>query len=106
MKIDRLEAQVLSIPTDRHESDGTFAWDATTMVLVRAYAGGAHGIGWTFAHGAAAELVKGPLAAAVRGLDASATSAAWMAMNHAMRNIGRPGLGWEAISAVDIALWD
>ena len=106
MKIERLEAQVLTVPTDRHESDGTIAWDATTMVLVRAHAEGTTGLGWTFAHGAAAELVEGPLAAAVRGVDVSATSTAFMAMNHAMRNIGRPGLGWEAISAVDIALWD
>ncbi len=105
-KLSRLEAQVFIVPTDRHESDGTFAWDATTMVLVRVYAGDVHGIGWTFAHGAAAELVTGPLASAIRGIDVSATSAAWMAMNEAMRNIGRPGLGWEAISAVDIALWD
>jgi L-alanine-DL-glutamate epimerase-like enolase superfamily enzyme len=106
MKIERVEAQVFVVPTDRHESDGTFAWDATTMVLVRVHAGGTHGIGWTFAHGAAAELVYGPLASALSGLEASATSAAWMAMSNAMRNIGRPGLGWEAISAVDIALWD
>lgn len=106
MKIERLEAQVFSIPTDQHESDGTFAWDATTMVLVHAFGAGARGMGWTFAHAAAADLVTGPLANAIRGTDVSATSAAWMAMSRAMRNIGRPGLGWEAISAVDIALWD
>jgi L-alanine-DL-glutamate epimerase-like enolase superfamily enzyme len=106
MKLERLETEILVVPTDRHEADGTFAWDATTMVLVHAHGGGKHGMGWTFAHAAAAELVVGPLASAVRGIDVSATSAAWMAMSHAMRNIGRPGLGWEAISAVDIALWD
>jgi L-alanine-DL-glutamate epimerase-like enolase superfamily enzyme len=106
MKLERLETQVFVVPTDRHESDGTFGWDATTMVLVRAYAGGTYGIGWTFAHAAARELIMGPLAHAVAGVDVSATSAAWTAMSRAMRNIGRPGLGWEAISAVDIALWD
>lgn len=104
--IEELEAHVLVVPTDQHESDGTFAWDETTMVLVRAHAGGAVGIGWTFAAGSAAALVEGPLADAVRGIDAIATSQAWMAMNHAIRNIGRPGLAWEALSAVDVALWD
>jgi L-alanine-DL-glutamate epimerase-like enolase superfamily enzyme len=105
-RIERLATEVLVVPTDRPESDGTIAWDSTTMVLVRVHAAGTQGLGWTFCHGAAAELVTGPLAAAIVGLDPMATSEAWSAMNHAIRNIGRPGLGWEAISAVDIALWD
>lgn len=104
--IEQIEARVLVIPTDRHESDGTFAWDETTMVLAYVRAGSSVGIGWTFAAASAADLVEGPLANAVRGIDAFATSRAWMAMNRAVRNIGRPGLAWEAISAVDIALWD
>ncbi len=64
------------------------------------------GIGWTFAAASAADLAAGPLAKAVRGLDALSISRAYMTMNHAVRNIGRPGLAWEAISAVDVALWD
>ncbi|WP_263430299.1 hypothetical protein [Nannocystis pusilla] len=27
-------------------------------------------------------------------------------MSRALRNTGRPGLGWMALSAVDVALWD
>lgn len=104
--IARIDAHAVVVPTDRHESDGTFAWDDTTMVVVRVHAGGEEGIGWTFASASAADLVKGPIARALDGLDATATSLAWMRMNHAVRNIGRPGLAWEAISAVDIALWD
>ena len=104
--VERLETTVLTIPTDRHESDGTIAWNSTTMVIVRVHGAGMTGFGWTFAHGSAAELVTGPLAKAVQGVDVLATSEAYIAMNRAMRNIGRPGLGWEAISAVDIALWD
>jgi L-alanine-DL-glutamate epimerase-like enolase superfamily enzyme len=104
--IERIESEVFVVPTDRPESDGTFAWNETTLVLVRVHGGGAHGMGWTYASGAAAELAEGPLARAVEGLDATATSAAWSAMNRALRNIGRPGLGWEALSAVDVALWD
>jgi len=105
-RIEHVDAQTIVVPTDRHESDGTFEWDKTTMVLARVRAGGEEGIGWTFAAAAATDLVRGPLASAVVGLDATATSAAWSAMNHALRNIGRPGLGWEALSAVDVALWD
>lgn len=106
-RVKALRAEVRVFPTDAHEADGTFAWDETTMVLVHATSDdGAEGLGYTYAAGAAAELVTGPLAKAVVGTDVDATSAAYAAMGRAMRNIGRPGLGWEAISAVDIALWD
>lgn len=105
-KVEEVEASTYVVPTDRRESDGTFAWDRTTVVVVRVLGGGMEGLGWTFADASAASLATGPLARAVVGLDAAATSAAWSAMNRAVRNIGRPGLAWEAISAVDIALWD
>jgi len=42
----------------------------------------------------------------VRGRDATTPAASWAAMQHAVRNLGRPGLVAEAISAVDVALWD
>ena len=76
------------------------------MVVTYTRAAGATGIGWTFAHRSAADLASGPLANAVRGCDVMATSSAWTAMTRAVRNFGRPGLAWEAISSVDIALWD
>lgn len=104
--VEQVTARAFTIPTDAPESDGTFAWDRTTLVLVRARAGGREGLGYTYAHAAAVGLAEGPLAQAVVGKDAMATSAAWAAMRHALRNIGRPGLGWEALSAVDVALWD
>ncbi|MCY1059045.1 enolase C-terminal domain-like protein [Nannocystis sp. SCPEA4] len=104
--VEQVTARAFTIPTDAPESDGTFAWDRTTLVLVRARAGGREGLGYTYAHAAAVDLAEGPLARAVVGKDAMATSASWAAMRHALRNLGRPGLGWEALSAVDVALWD
>ncbi|MBX3187115.1 MAG: mandelate racemase [Labilithrix sp.] len=104
--IERVEAVVYVVPTDRRESDGTFVWDRTTVVVVHVLSGASEGLGWTYADASAARLATGPLASAVVGLDAAATSGAWSAMSRAVRNIGRPGLAWEAISAVDIALWD
>jgi len=104
--IERVTSTVYAVPTDRAEADGTFAWDRTTAIVASVMAGGESGIGWTFAAGAASEIIAGVLARAVKGIDANATGAAWAAMNRAVRNIGRPGLAWEAISAVDIALWD
>lgn len=104
--IERVDAHVFTIPTDGPESDGTFAWNETTAIVVEVHAGGRAGLGWTYAHAAAADLATGPLARAVTGVDSSSIAAAWSSMNRAVRNIGRPGLAWEALSAVDIALWD
>ena len=105
-KIEQLEVSTREIPTDGHESDGTLEWDSTTIVIVQAHAGGAVGLGYTYTDGAAAQLIGGKLQDAVRGADALDVRAAWKAMSRALRNVGRPGLGFMALSAVDLALWD
>jgi L-alanine-DL-glutamate epimerase-like enolase superfamily enzyme len=104
--VERLQAAAHTFPTDRPESDGTLEWDSTTIVVVEAYADGAVGLGYTYTDGAAAELVREKLAATVEGRDAIAVGAAHEAMGRALRNVGRPGLAWCALSAVDLALWD
>jgi L-alanine-DL-glutamate epimerase-like enolase superfamily enzyme len=104
--IEKVEAMAFEIPTDAPESDGTLAWDSTTLVVVRAHAGGRTGIGYTYAGPAAAHLVTGKLAGVVQGQDALTPVARWAEMQHQVRNLGKPGLVAEAISAVDIALWD
>ena len=104
--IDRLDVSAYIIPTDFPESDGTLAWDRTTLVIVEATAGGRQGLGYTYADMATARLIKDLLAGVVLGRDAMAVSGAWAAMVHAIRNLGRPGIVSMAISAVDAALWD
>jgi L-alanine-DL-glutamate epimerase-like enolase superfamily enzyme len=104
--ISSLAVSAYSIPTDRPESDGTFEWDKTMLVLVEAQAGGKRGLGYTYADVATAALIHHTLAEVVAGLDAFAVSEAWHKMVHAIRNLGRPGIASMAISAVDSALWD
>lgn len=104
--IERIEAAAFRVPTDFPESDGTFEWSSTTMVLVRAHAAGEVGYGWTYSGAAAARLIRDSLAEVVCGRDATAIPAAWTAMAQAVRNLGRPGLCSSAIAAVDVALWD
>lgn len=94
------------IPTDAPESDGTFAWDATTLVLVRVRAGGQEGLGYSYASPAAAVVVRDSLAPVVQGSDALMTMAIFVRMRQAVRNVGRRGIAGLAISAVDAALWD
>ncbi|PZS38717.1 MAG: hypothetical protein DLM62_12235, partial [Pseudonocardiales bacterium] len=94
------------IPTDAPESDGTMAWDSTTLVLVAAHAAGHTGTGYTYGGASTATVISGKLAGVVTGRDALTPTASWAAMQRAVRNLGKPGVTAEAISAVDIALWD
>jgi L-alanine-DL-glutamate epimerase-like enolase superfamily enzyme len=105
--ITRLETSAYCIPTDRPEADGTFAWTSTTLVLVEAIAdSGALGLGFSYCSAAAAEVILGALTSAVAGASVGDLRGIWLRMLAAVRNIGRPGVAANAISAVDVALWD
>jgi len=104
--IGDLAVSTYVVPTDYLESDGTFEWSKTTLVLVEVAAGDARGIGYTYADASTARLVADTLAPVVRGRDAMGTAGAWMAMVDSIRNLGRPGIASMAIAAVDTALWD
>jgi len=104
--VESLEVSAFTVPTDEPESDGTAEWDSTTIVLVELSAAGKTGLGYTYAPAAAGRLVEEKLADVVRGSDAFATGEAWEAMAVALRNAGRPGISFCALSAVDLALWD
>jgi L-alanine-DL-glutamate epimerase-like enolase superfamily enzyme len=104
--IRKLEVSAYVVPTDYPESDGTFTWDKTTLVLVEAVAGNMRGLGFTYADRATALFIEQTLASVVTGKDAMSVPEAWQAMVAAIRNLGRPGVASMAISAVDAALWD
>lgn len=105
-EIGKVGARAFTVPTDRPESDGTLEWDSTTIVVVEVEAGETRGLGYTYAHPAAAAVIDSVLAPLVRGADPMSPPRAWAAMQRAVRNLGRQGLCAMAISAVDIALWD
>ena len=104
--VESVEASAYVVPTDQPEADGTFAWDATTLVLVQVRAGGETGTGWTYGSTACATVVEHDLASVLLGRDARSPRASWVAMVRSVRNIGRPGVAGMALSAVDLALWD
>jgi L-alanine-DL-glutamate epimerase-like enolase superfamily enzyme len=104
--IAAVRAQAYTIPTDSPESDGTLEWSATTLVLVRIRAAGREGLGYSYADGATALLIREKLAALLLGRDAWAIGERWIDMTRALRNLGRAGIGSMALSAVDVALWD
>jgi L-alanine-DL-glutamate epimerase-like enolase superfamily enzyme len=104
--VERLEVHAYTIPTDEPESDGTLEWESTTIVVVEAHADGKIGLGYTYCDAAAAEVVSSQLAGVVEGEDAMDVRAAALRMGARVRNAGRPGIGFCAVSAVDQALWD
>ncbi|HEX5598956.1 MAG TPA: enolase C-terminal domain-like protein [Micromonosporaceae bacterium] len=102
----RLEAAAYRVPTDFPSADGTVTWSDTTLVLVRATQNAVTGTGWTYGPAAAAAIVRDLLAPAVTDLDADQVPAVWLAMQHTLRNAGRPGVAGLALSAADNAVWD
>jgi L-alanine-DL-glutamate epimerase-like enolase superfamily enzyme len=104
--IESIDARAYTIPTDAPEADGTAAWQATTLIVVRVHAAGVTGTGWTYGAAGCAALVDELLAGVVTGRDALAVPGAWAAMVRAARNATRAGAVGYAISAVDVALWD
>jgi L-alanine-DL-glutamate epimerase-like enolase superfamily enzyme len=107
--LDGLSAAAYTVPTDGPESDGTITWDATTVVVVTASAGGETGLGYAYGSGAAttvAEEVLFPAVLADGDRSAADVPAAFAAMVREVRNIGRAGVASTAVSATDTALWD
>jgi L-alanine-DL-glutamate epimerase-like enolase superfamily enzyme len=104
--IGQVTTAVYRFPTPEPESDGTLTWDATTAVTVQISAAGHQGLGWTYSAAAAAQVIDDQLTRVITGLDAVDIDRCWSAMHRACRNLGTRGLVMQAISAVDIALWD
>lgn len=105
-RIEAVHAAAYRIPTDAPEADGTYAWNATTLVVVHVEAGGQSGIGYTYADAAIVSLIEGLLYKATEDRDSFDIPGAWLAMQRSVRNLGRSGLAACAISAIDTALWD
>ncbi|MGN6744424.1 MAG: enolase C-terminal domain-like protein [Amnibacterium sp.] len=104
--LGRLTTGVYTVPTAQPETDGTAAWDATTVVTVTAEADGETGLGWSYTDPRAAGVVDGVLAPLVAGRDPDDLPELRHRMLAATRNMGATGVVASAISAVDIALWD
>jgi L-alanine-DL-glutamate epimerase-like enolase superfamily enzyme len=101
-----LDVSAYTIPTEEPQSDGTFSWDSTTVVVVEAKAGDETGLGFSYGARACATLIEEKLADVVSGTDPLDVAGAWRRMVDSVRNVGRPGIASYAIAAVDTALWD
>ncbi len=76
------------------------------MVLAEVGCGEVRGLGYSYADPTAAGIIEAHLAGIVQGSRVVDIPRLWWRMVSALRNIGRPGIGMTAVSAMDIALWD
>jgi L-alanine-DL-glutamate epimerase-like enolase superfamily enzyme len=109
VRVERVEARAFEIATDGPggtELDGTLEWESTTIVVVEAHAGGRVGIGYTYGDRSLVQLIRSQLARRAEGADALAPTLLWLKLSASLRNAGRPGAGFMALSALDSALWD
>jgi L-alanine-DL-glutamate epimerase-like enolase superfamily enzyme len=104
--IDQMRVDAYTIPTDGLEADGTIEWNSTTIIVVRLQSGKIEGLGYCYAHPAAARVVVETLFPILENSDPLDIAKIWSAMVRSVRNAGRQGITASAISAVDIALWD
>jgi L-alanine-DL-glutamate epimerase-like enolase superfamily enzyme len=104
--IDGMDIAVYRFPTPEPEADGTLTWDGTTAVTVTAHCDGITGLGWTYSSPAAASVIDTHFTSLLCGRRVDDITEAAATMQNAMRNFGASGLVGQAISAVDIALWD
>ncbi len=110
MTIARVRAHVLSAALPDGE---VFAYSQgwcrqrRSLVLEIETAGGEVGFGEAFGPPATnAALIEEVYAPLLRGRDARDRETLWLELYNAMRDHGRKGTALEALSAVDIALWD
>lgn len=104
--VEHVDAAVYRFPTPHPESDGTLEWDATVAVTVTIACDGLTGVGWTYSSPAAAVIVCEHFATLLRGRNVFDVGATTAALHRAARNLGTTGLVMQAISAIDVALWD
>ncbi|CAM2159062.1 L-talarate/galactarate dehydratase (plasmid) [Pararobbsia alpina] len=105
-KLGSLRASAYRIPTDTPEADGTFAWHATTLVIVELTSKGITGLGYTYSDPSLVPLIDGTLAPVLADTELDDIGTVHARMQHQVRNLGRSGLAATAISAIDCALWD
>lgn len=104
--IQDIVIRVYKFLTDLPESDGTLEWNSTTLVLVKLTASGKTGIGFTYSHESAAQVIKSSFSSILTNADPFNVPLLWNQMLSSVRNYGSRGIAASAISAVDIALWD
>ncbi|HEU4635998.1 MAG TPA: enolase C-terminal domain-like protein, partial [Edaphobacter sp.] len=104
--VEKVYVCACEIPTDSPEGDGTFRWNATTIIVCEVHAGGHVGLGYTYGNKATAFLVDQLAAKCLHNQSALDIPKLHASLVQQVRNDGSRGVASMAISALDVALWD
>jgi L-alanine-DL-glutamate epimerase-like enolase superfamily enzyme len=106
-RVENVDVSAYQIPTaTERESDGTLVWAATSVVVVQLDCGPHTGLGYTYCHPSAGDVIESKLTDVVQGADPLMPQRTWVDMQVQARQLGHAGVAAMAISAVDVALWD
>ncbi|WP_116084900.1 mandelate racemase/muconate lactonizing enzyme family protein [Tropicimonas sp. IMCC34011] len=105
-----IDARLVSLPVAAGFADATRTVETVGMLVVRVRTSdGLTGIGVTYHEvggEATRDLIERTFRPRLVGRDPLETEAIWQELFHYLRGIGRKGLTFAALSAVDTALWD
>jgi L-alanine-DL-glutamate epimerase-like enolase superfamily enzyme len=109
-KIAKVDVHLVSLPVPGGFADATRKVETIGYAIVRVTTDtGLEGIGLTY-HEVGGEatksLILNNIAPRLQGRDPLETEVIWEELFHYLRGVGRKGLTFAAISAIDIALWD
>jgi L-alanine-DL-glutamate epimerase-like enolase superfamily enzyme len=108
--IRQIDVHLVAWPIPAGIADATRTVETIGFLLVRVTTDqGLEGIGVTYHEvggEATRELILRNIAPRMQGRDPLQTEALWQELFHYLRGVGRKGLTFCALSAVDIALWD
>lgn len=105
-RIRKVEFSIFTVPTDAPESDGTFEWNATTLILAELSSENETGLGYTYGNKAIAALAGHIAQTCLIDQSPFDILALNSRMVRAVRNDGYRGISAMAISMLDAALWD
>jgi len=109
-KVRKIDVHLVASPVPGSFADSTRKVETIGFVVVRVTTDqGLEGIGITYHEvggEATRELIQRDIAPRLIGRDPLETDALWHEFFHYLRGVGRKGLTFCALSAVDIALWD
>lgn len=105
-EVDAWRVSAYTIPTETPECDGTADWNETTIVVLQFDSAGKSGLGYAYAHKAAAQVAVDLIKKVILKGDVMDIPFIHCKLDWEARNSGRPGLISSAIAAIDTALWD
>ncbi len=109
-RIAKIDVHLVASPVPGGFADATRKVETIGFTVVRVTTDqGLEGIGLTYHEvggEATRELIRRDIAPRLAGRDPVETDALWHELFHYLRGVGRKGLTFAALSAVDIALWD